>query len=439
VCVRCVLPRSNSPLPYPTLHCTALHCTVLCVGWLVRKWLGLSADQQMIVGPYEFINCTNNTVEEVAVKVWWAFFQTLYLSVWVFFSFIAIAIIKPFYLIWPAVILITAYVFTIPGAGQYRKLIKDRVEADAAWNLSLGTVIEDSHIAQMYGRSRPLIKSFEEIYEHFYWTNRYSQLDRIYFENSSSLAVSIGFASFIVVAGSAVVHESLTMGDFTALLTILKSFSSRVRDIVKLTISIQRGLVNLKRVIGVLNLPDRNEEDKAMAEMYFNQHVLQRYHEAGLLDKNYKGYKGNDNPPPPLLSSTGSDIDTHAEEGDPAAFHTRGSIVEIPVLPSNIKALSTLQIPDKTIDPRDRKRLGVGDARKRPRKMQPRRLSSQMNIERVNTMINFVSKPVQITSEDSMSRQGMCGAAVRGADRLSPIAGHLARIVDDADQSLHHK
>jgi hypothetical protein len=130
-------------------------------GWLVRKWLGLSVDQQMIVGPYEFINCTNNTIEEVAVKVWWAFFETLYLSVWVLFAFVAIAFIKPFYLIWPVCILLTAYVFTIPGAGEYRKLIADRVEADAAWNLSLGTVIEDSHIAQMCGRGRPLIKSFE--------------------------------------------------------------------------------------------------------------------------------------------------------------------------------------------------------------------------------------------------------------------------------------
>jgi len=288
-------------------------------GWLVRKWLGLSADQQMIVGPYEFINTTNNTVEEVAVGVWWAFFQTLYLAVWVLFAFVAIAIVAPFYLIWPVVILCTTYIFTIPGAGEYRRLIKDRVDADAAWNLSLGTVIEDARVAQIYGQSGPLIKSFDEVYEKFYWANRNAQLDKIYFENSSSFAVSIGFASFIVVAGTAVVHESLTMGDFTALLTILKSFSDRVADAARLTMSIQRGLVHLVRVMGILNLPDCNEEDKAMAEIYFNQYVLQKYHAAGILGTDYPvgGERSRS-----IKCSTGTDVDTGTGTGADADADT---------------------------------------------------------------------------------------------------------------------
>ena len=195
--------------------------------------------------------------------------------------------------------------------------------------------------------------------------------------------MSIGFASFIVVAGSAVVHETLTMGDFTALLTILKSFSSRVRDIVKLTVSIQRGLVNLKRVMGVLNLPDRNEEDKAMAEMYFNQHVLQRYHEAGLLDKEYKG---GDATPSGDAATTDSGTGTWTDTDVDAV---KGSDIEIPVLPIQILPP---QVPQKDTHHKDRRGL-------------ERRSTSQMNINRVNTMSNFVSEPIAITAEDSMNRQ----------------------------------
>ena len=185
-------------------------------------------------------------------------FRLINLAVWIIFAVAAVYELdrSGFFLLWVFVPILLSFANIMNRAAVYREKVLTRQKYEQNWTEAFGFIADSTQ----RNHRKAAAKRFEKCYTDFYNNHRASEFVKLDFVYTSQLAVQISLYAFIFIGGREFINGDMELGTFTAILSILKSFTKRIAELNTVLVEIQRGQVSLERVLKLLNMPEGGEE-----------------------------------------------------------------------------------------------------------------------------------------------------------------------------------